>query len=156
MSPLQGQGGGTGNKNYPVHLPRYPCDCCGSTADTPVPSGSQHHWTSNCPLWNFELNCDQQGNVSSTCTPKPGCQMDEPVFDTLKKQGVLPRWLKDNFKSTRQYQYVVKKRDRAASGGVAGAHVVSGGSPTKKSRKSKKKPSAASGVSAVVEKWRTA
>ena len=149
MSPVQGQGGGTGNKNYPVHLPRYACDCCGSTAETPLPSGSQHHWTSACPFWNFELHCNQQGEVSSTCIPKPGCQMSEPMFDTLRKQGTVPRWLKPNFRSTRQYQFLIKKRDRVANGGVAGVHVD--GSPSKKSRKSKKKQSAASSIAAVVE-----
>ena len=151
MSPIQSQDGGAGNKPYPVHLPKYTCDCCGSTADTPLPSGSPHHWTSNCPFWKFELHCDQQGEVSATCTRKPGCQMSEPMFDTLRKQGIQPRWLKPNFKSTRQYQFVVKKRDRAANGEVAGAHVVSDGSSPKKHRKSKKKQSAPDGIAAVVE-----
>ena len=69
--------------------------------------------------WDLKLHVDADDKVSVSCEKKPGCYQDKPLFKHEQEQGITPRWLKPEFKTTRQFKYLAKKRDRQSRSSFA-------------------------------------
>ena len=161
VTALEGQGvvgavtGGNEKRGYkgtPKFLPKYPCELCNSTKDSPKPSGSEHHYESDCPFWKLSLKLDDNGDVEVRHSKIGNHQFSTPMYVKKQKEdsNYVPRWQTPQFKTTKSYDYLKRMKEKNVCHFIGAKNIDQAISSTKKKggRASKKqKTSAATGSS---------
>lgn len=102
--------GGSGEAKF---VPMFPCGCCGSTKENPLPSGHKHHFENECPWWDLKVWVEAAGDkvvVKFTCNKKSGCPQNEPHYQKEEtKSGKKPRWTNARFKQSKHYKFLLRR-----------------------------------------------